>query len=88
MVDQLRFNVCIPDFDETSWHEVDESDDPAPATVAARYAETACTRDNELYSSFDGDGLIVLVRAHGRGKVVAFTVSCEMVPTFTARSPR
>lgn len=79
----VRYAVCIPDFDETAWHEVESSD---ADDAGAKWATELCSRDPECYSSFDGDGLVVLVR--GGGCTVPVRVSVEMVPSFTARRVR
>jgi hypothetical protein len=77
----MKFKVCIPYFDETAWHEV-ESDDAEAA--AESYVSELCSRDPECFSSFEGDGLVLLVRGIG-STTTPVMVTAEMEPSYTAR---
>lgn len=76
----MKFRVCRPDYDETDWHEVEAISAEYAAETLAR---EVCSCDPENYSSFDGDGEILLVRGHGQ--TVCVRVSVEMVPSFSSR---
>jgi hypothetical protein len=77
-----RFAVCVPDYDDTEWHELDAIDED---DAAEKHAREVCGRDNECYEMFEGEGMLVLVRETPGRRTLARTVRCEMVPTFTAR---
>lgn len=82
----MKFTVCIPDFDETAWHEVEDDQVLDAESAAEHHVREKCARDAENYASFEGDGLLVLVRPMGRGgTTVAVNVTAEMVPSITAR---
>lgn len=79
----MKFRVCYPNRDETAWHEVEGS---CAEDAAKAYARELCSRDHENYSSFDGEGEIMLVR--GPGETAAVRVMVEMVPSFNATRVR
>ncbi len=77
----MKFLVCWPDYDPDSWTEIDAYD----AELAAKlYAERVCEHDNECYSSFE-HGEFVAVKEAPSDTGQLFTVTMEMVPSFSAR---
>lgn len=69
-----RFSICIPDLDETEWHEVDYPNVYTVDGAAALYAERLCESDSESYGMFEDAGAIVLVKMEGQSaKVVRVT---------------
>lgn len=88
----MKFRVCRPHEldqdlgirDESAWHEVEAN---STEEAAETYAAELCSRDPEYYSSFDGDGEVMLVRGPGE-TTASVRVMVEMVPSFMATRVR